>query len=69
MTDNVSQMCYYQFITQCALKIDQTLSMAIPSSQLVQYMREPCAQTNLRNNLINSIRAYEEALSLGLAHM
>jgi len=69
MTDNIAQSCYYHFITQCALKTDQLLSASIPSSQLVQYMREPHKQTSLRNTLTRSIQAYEEALQLGLAHM
>ncbi|CAF4339429.1 unnamed protein product [Rotaria magnacalcarata] len=67
--DNIAQTCYYHFITQCALKIDQFLSASIPSSQLLQYMCEPRRQTNLRNKLICSIQAYEQALQLGLAHM
>ncbi len=69
LTDAISQACYYHFITQCALKIDQLLSASMPSSQLIQYMREPHKQTNLRNKLTRSIQAYEEALQLGLAHM
>jgi hypothetical protein len=69
MTDNIAQSCYYHFITQCALKIDQLLTASIPSSQLVQYMREPHKQTSLRNTLTRSIEAYEEALQLGLTHM
>lgn len=69
MTDTVAQTCYYHFITQCALKIDQLLSVSITSSQLVDHMREPHKQTFLRNKLTRSIQAYEEALQLGLAHM
>jgi len=69
MTDTIAQACYYHFITQCALKMDQLLSASIPSSQLIQYMREPQKQTNLRNKLTSSIQACEEALNLGLAHM
>jgi hypothetical protein len=69
MSDSMAQTCYYQFITQCALKMDQLLSTSIPSSQLVQYMREPHKQTYLRDKLTRSIQTYEEALHLGLAHM
>ena len=69
MADSIAQTCYYHFITRCALKIDQHLSGLIPSSELVKYMREPVKQTNLRNKLIRSIQAYEEALRLGLVHM
>ncbi|CAF1200933.1 unnamed protein product [Adineta steineri] len=69
ITDNIAQACYYHFITQCALKIDQHLSGSIPSSELVKYMREPAKQTNLRNKLIHSIQAYEEALQFGIVHM
>ncbi|CAF4609538.1 unnamed protein product, partial [Rotaria socialis] len=45
MSDNIGQTCYYHFITQCALKMDQFISSSIPPSQLVQYMREPQKQT------------------------
>jgi len=69
MTDTIGQTCYYHFIPQCALKIDQLLSASIPSSQLIQYMREPHKQTNLRKKLTHSIQAYEQALQLGLARM
>ncbi|CAF5132990.1 unnamed protein product, partial [Rotaria magnacalcarata] len=67
--DNIAQTCYYHFIIQCALKIDQHLSASIPSSQLLQYMREPHKQTELRNKLTCSIQACEQALQLGLEHM
>lgn len=69
LSDNIAQTCYYHFITQCALKMGELLTISIPSSQLVQYMREPHKQTNLRNKLTHSIEAYEEALRFGLAHM
>ncbi|CAF1324106.1 unnamed protein product [Rotaria magnacalcarata] len=69
LIDNIAQTCYYHFITQCALKIDQLLSASIPSSQLLQYMREPHRQTTLRNKLTCSIQACEHALQLGLEHM
>ncbi|CAF4552758.1 unnamed protein product [Rotaria sp. Silwood2] len=69
MTDNIAQTCYYHFITECALKMDQALSISITSSQLAQYMREPYKQANLRNKLTHSIQACEEALQLGLTHM
>ncbi|UJR16782.1 hypothetical protein I4U23_003681 [Adineta vaga] len=69
MTDSITQACYYKFITKCALKIDQLLSTSIPSSQLLQYMREPHKQTVLRNKLTHSIQAYEEALQLGQTYM
>ncbi len=69
MTDNIAQKCYYHFITKCALKMDQLLSVSIPSSQLIQYMREPHKQTYLRNKLTRSIQAYEEALQLGQTYM
>ncbi|CAF1183076.1 unnamed protein product [Adineta steineri] len=69
MTDNIAQTCYYHFITQCALKIDQHLSGSIPSSELVKYMREPAKQTNLRDKLIHSIQVHEEALQFGSVHI
>ncbi|CAF1440165.1 unnamed protein product [Rotaria sordida] len=69
VTDSMAQTCYYHFITQCALKIDQLLSTSVTSSQLVHIMREPQKQTNLRNKLMRTIQAYEEALQLGLAQM
>ena len=69
MSDGISQTCYHHFITLCALKMDGILSGSIPSSKLVQYMREPLKQTTLRDALKHSIAAYEEALQLGLAHL
>lgn len=69
MTDSIAQTCYHHFITRCALKIDQRLNGSIPSSELIKYMREPLKQTNLRNSLIRSIQACEEALQLGLTYM
>ncbi|CAF4334423.1 unnamed protein product [Rotaria socialis] len=69
MSDNIGQTCYYHFITQCALKMDQFISSSIPPSQLVQYMREPQKQTYLRKKLTHSIQACEEALQLGLTYM
>ena len=69
VTDTVTQMCYHHFITEYALKLDQFLSTSIPSSELIQYMREPYSQTNLRNTLTRSIQAYQEALELGLKYL
>ena len=69
IVDGIAQTCYYHFITQCALKIDQYLSASIPSSELVKYMREPEKQTNRRKKLMRSIQAYEEALQLGREYM
>ena len=68
MSDSVAQTCYHHFITRCALKIDQLLSASIPSSELVQYMREPPKQTARRDQLKHTIEAYEEALRLGLMY-
>ncbi|CAF3238704.1 unnamed protein product, partial [Rotaria sp. Silwood2] len=50
-------------------KLDQLLSAAIPSSQLLQYMREPHKYTYRRNKLTRSIQAYEEALQFGQTYM
>jgi len=69
VTDGIAQTCYYYFITQCVLKLDQVLSSAISPSQLIQYMREPHKQIYLRNNLTRSIQAYEEALQFGHQYM
>ncbi|CAF0878005.1 unnamed protein product [Adineta ricciae] len=69
ITDNIAQVCYYHFITKCALKMDELLSCSVPSSQLLQYMREPQQQTLLRNKLTHSIQACEEALQLGQKHI
>ncbi|CAF2595192.1 unnamed protein product [Rotaria sp. Silwood2] len=63
--DSISQICYHHFITKCALVIDQDLTMACPSSDLLRFMKEPADQTSRRENLIFTIKAFEDALRLG----
>ncbi|CAF5157011.1 unnamed protein product, partial [Rotaria magnacalcarata] len=63
--DTISQICYHQFITKCALDIDQALTMACSSSDLLHFMKEPTEQTSRRDNLVRTIKAYEDALRLG----
>ncbi|CAF1276579.1 unnamed protein product [Rotaria sp. Silwood1] len=67
--DTISQICYHQFITKCALVIDQVLTIACPSSDLLRFMKEPAEQTSRRENLIRTIKAYEDALRLGQGYL
>jgi hypothetical protein len=69
MVDSISQTCYYQSINQCALVIDQDLTRAFTSSDLVAMMREPADLISRRENLARSIKTYEEALRLGQAQL
>ncbi len=63
--DTISQTIYHHFITKCALIIDQDLTIACPSSDLIRFMKEPIDRTSRRENLMRTIKAYEEALQLG----
>jgi hypothetical protein len=63
--DQVSQFCYYWFITRCALILDSKLSSAFTSAILFEWMREPFDQLQKRENLKKSIDAMEKALLLG----
>ncbi|CAF4015493.1 unnamed protein product [Rotaria sordida] len=65
IVDIISQICYHQFITKCALVIDQVLTITCPSSDLLRFMKESAEQTSRRENLIRTIKAYEDALRLG----
>ncbi|CAF1524944.1 unnamed protein product [Rotaria magnacalcarata] len=67
--DTISQICYHQFITKCALDIDQALTMACSSSDLLHFMKEPTEQTSRRDNLVRTIKAYEDALRLGQGYL
>ncbi|CAF3370681.1 unnamed protein product [Rotaria socialis] len=67
--DTISQICYHQFITKCALVIDQALTIACPSSDLLRFMKEPTEQTSRRDNLVRTIKAYEDALRLGQGYL
>ena len=58
-------MCYYQFVTQCALVIDHELTIAVTPAELVRFMREPPERTARREKLTRTLKAYEEALHLG----
>lgn len=58
-------MCYYQFITQCALTIDHELTVTVTPADLVRFMREPPERTTRREKLSRTIKVYEEALHLG----
>lgn len=63
--DQVSQLCYYWFVTQCALVLDSKLSSAFTSAMLFEWMREPFDQQQKRENLKKSIEAMEKALAMG----
>ncbi|CAF1057239.1 unnamed protein product [Rotaria sordida] len=67
--DVISQICYHQFITLCTLEVHKDMTMAIPASDLIRYMKEPYDRTMQRQNLKRSINAYEEALKLGQEHL
>ncbi len=69
LIDNISQVCYYQFITGCALIIDQKLTTAVTPADLIRFMKEPHDRTTRRDKLTRTIKAYEEALRLGQEHM
>ena len=65
LIDQICQMCYYWFITQCALELVTKLSSAFTSALLFEWMREPHEQKQKREKLKGSIEAMEKALSLG----
>lgn len=65
IADHVSQLCYYWFITQCALVLDSKLSSAFTSAMLFEWMHEPFDQQQKRENLKRSIDAMERALAMG----
>ncbi len=65
----MSQICYYQFITRCALIIDQNLTLAITPTDLVRFMKEPIDRTIRRDKLNRTINAYEEALKFGQEYL
>ncbi|CAF1253315.1 unnamed protein product, partial [Rotaria sp. Silwood1] len=65
IVDQVSQLCYYWFITRCALLLDSKLSSAFTSAILFEWMREPFDQQQKRENLKKSIDAMERALVMG----
>ncbi|CAF1246511.1 unnamed protein product [Rotaria sp. Silwood1] len=67
--DTISQICYHHFITKCALVIDQALTNACPSTDLLCFMKEPTDQTIRRENLMRTIKAYEDALQLGQSYL
>lgn len=66
MVDNIAQLSYHLFITECALSIDQSLTSSIPLSELIKYMREPYETTDRREKLTKTIQAYQDALQVGL---
>ncbi|CAF1650751.1 unnamed protein product [Didymodactylos carnosus] len=65
LVDIVSQTCYCQLITECALELETKLTSAFPPSELLRLMKEPQEQANRRNKLETSIRRFEQALKLG----
>ncbi|UJR29173.1 hypothetical protein I4U23_010387 [Adineta vaga] len=69
LVDHIAQVCYYQFLTRCALVIDQKLTLAVTPIDLVRFMKEPYERTNRREKLARTLKAYEEALQLGQEYM
>ncbi|CAF1554043.1 unnamed protein product, partial [Didymodactylos carnosus] len=67
--DNVSMICYYQFITKCAMTLDKKLLTMFTSSELFSLMMEPVAQMQKRKVLTASIDVFEKALKLGQQHV
>jgi len=65
VVDQVSQFCYYWFITRCALVLDSKLSSAFTSAMLFEWMREPFDQQQKREALKKSIEVMEKALVMG----
>ncbi|CAF4615059.1 unnamed protein product, partial [Rotaria sp. Silwood2] len=65
IVDQVSQLCYYWFITQCVLILDSKLNSAFTSANLFEWMREPFDQQQKREKLKKSINAMEKALFMG----
>ena len=63
--EQVSQLCYYWFVTRCALALDSKLNTAFTSALLFEWMREPFDQQESRENLKRSINAMERALLMG----
>ncbi|CAF3793107.1 unnamed protein product [Rotaria magnacalcarata] len=67
--DTISQICYHQFIIKCTLDIDRASTIACSSSDLLRFMKEPTEQTSRRDNLVRTIKAYEDALRLGQGYL
>ncbi|CAF0785843.1 unnamed protein product, partial [Didymodactylos carnosus] len=67
--DNVSMICYYQFITKCAMTLDKKLLTMLTSSERFSLMMEPVAQIQKRKVLTASIDVFEKALKLGQQHV
>lgn len=65
VTDQVSQFCYYWFITRCALVLDTKLCSTFTSAMLFEWMHEPFEQQQKREKLKKSIEAMEKALVMG----
>lgn len=65
LVDAVCQVCYYQFVTRCCLILDRELTVAIPSADLVRFMKEPPERTIRREKLSHTVKAYAEALKVG----
>lgn len=65
LVDQVSQLCYYHFITEGALVLDKKLSTSFTSALLFEWMREPNDQQRQREQLKASIAAMERALAIG----
>ncbi|UJR12888.1 hypothetical protein I4U23_017062 [Adineta vaga] len=63
--DQISQLCYYWFITRCALILDSKLTSVYTSAILFEWMREPFDQQQKRESLKTSIDAMERALLMG----
>ncbi|CAF1169083.1 unnamed protein product [Didymodactylos carnosus] len=64
--DQVSQLCYHFFVTNCALLMHITLSNQFKSTDLLVLMAESVEQTQKRNEIKASIKVFEEALNKGL---
>ncbi|CAF1361406.1 unnamed protein product, partial [Rotaria sordida] len=60
IVDQVSQLCYYWFITQCALVLDSKLNSAFTSANLLELMREPFDQQQKRENLKKTFKDVPE---------
>jgi len=65
VVDQVSQFCYYWFVTRCALVLDSKLSSTFTSAMLFEWMREPFDQQQRRETLKKSIEVMEKALIMG----
>ena len=65
VVEQISQLCYYWFVTRGALALDSQLNTAFTSTLLFEWMREPMDQQEKRENLKRSIDAMERALRMG----